>query len=459
MMSIALLSGYTEPSGDSYNHFLISHYAFRHPHLLLDHWGKPVFTLLTSAIYRLGYGFMPVFNILVTALSALLIGHFAFRQFSVREAVFSIIAFYASPQVFYHQFSAFTEPLFGLFLLGMVLLVIKSKFVPAALLCSILPFVRSEGFIVLLTFTLYLVLRGKFRQIPWLAFGFVVYAIAGLFVFGDFFWFFTQNPYAGNAAHYGSGTWLHFFENYGAVCGYPLMALLVVGLLFRWWIWLKLLHKGSWKEVQESPYFFIHALFFCYFLSHVVFWKFGIFRSFGLLRVMTAIAGLGVLISTDGLCFIAALFRSRTEWVPIFFGLLVAVWPFTENNTGFQLKQNFRVKDDIAEIQKLKSSFDVLNHDAALVYFSHPALPVYWGFDPFDTNKARPLDHVHHLELPAGSLVVWDSWYAAFEHHVDAKMFSDTRKFEPVISQGLSENENSAFRIYRVIGSAKPSLN
>ena len=47
-LCIVLLSTGVYGDADSYTHFQIAKYAFKYPYLLLNLWGKPVFTLLAA---------------------------------------------------------------------------------------------------------------------------------------------------------------------------------------------------------------------------------------------------------------------------------------------------------------------------------------------------------------------------------------------------------------------------
>ena len=49
---------------DSFMHYYFAKYAFEQPHLLLDHWGKPLFTLMSAPFAQLGFIGIRVFNIL-----------------------------------------------------------------------------------------------------------------------------------------------------------------------------------------------------------------------------------------------------------------------------------------------------------------------------------------------------------------------------------------------------------
>src|SRR5262245_38089239 len=52
---------------DDLQHFLISHYSWRHPHLLLDLWGRPAFTILYAPASALGFTAARLFSALLAA--------------------------------------------------------------------------------------------------------------------------------------------------------------------------------------------------------------------------------------------------------------------------------------------------------------------------------------------------------------------------------------------------------
>ncbi len=54
----------TGNEADSINHFLYAHYAPPHPELYLNHWAKPLFTLLASPFAQFGFIGIKLFNIL-----------------------------------------------------------------------------------------------------------------------------------------------------------------------------------------------------------------------------------------------------------------------------------------------------------------------------------------------------------------------------------------------------------
>ena len=73
---------------------------------------------------------------------------------------------YAAPDYFLMQFSGLTEPLFGLVLVGSVALMMTGRPGWSAALISWLPFVRSEGFILIGIWVVYLAWQRHWRYLP-----------------------------------------------------------------------------------------------------------------------------------------------------------------------------------------------------------------------------------------------------------------------------------------------------
>jgi ABC-type cobalt transport system substrate-binding protein len=88
-----VIAAHTEGSyggADSFQHYLISRYSWKHPHLLLDHWGKPLFTLLSSLFSQFGFYGIQCFNILIGMITAWLT-YKVLEHLNVKLAPFAVI--------------------------------------------------------------------------------------------------------------------------------------------------------------------------------------------------------------------------------------------------------------------------------------------------------------------------------------------------------------------------------
>src|SRR6185436_3237063 len=68
----ALRSGGFSGGSDEIAHYQIARYSWQYPELLLNHWGKPFYTLISSSFAQFGIPGMKVMNALLGFLTALL---------------------------------------------------------------------------------------------------------------------------------------------------------------------------------------------------------------------------------------------------------------------------------------------------------------------------------------------------------------------------------------------------
>ena len=70
MVTLALLSQGYFGGADNITHYLISHYAFKYPHLFLYSWGRPLYTMLSAPFAQFGLFGVKLLNILLGLLTA-----------------------------------------------------------------------------------------------------------------------------------------------------------------------------------------------------------------------------------------------------------------------------------------------------------------------------------------------------------------------------------------------------
>ena len=67
---LRLVSDGVREMGDGIQHYMMARFCWRHPELILDLWGKPLFTLLASPFAQFGYKGMSAFNALLAFTTA-----------------------------------------------------------------------------------------------------------------------------------------------------------------------------------------------------------------------------------------------------------------------------------------------------------------------------------------------------------------------------------------------------
>lgn len=414
---VAFITKGTYDSGDSIKHYLFAHYAFQHPLNFLDSWAKPLFTLLASGPAQAGFIGIKLFQCVVVAVSAWC-AYVVARALRLPAPELAILFAYATPDYFIIQFSGLTEPLFGLILVGSVALAMTNRPNWSAALLSWLPFVRSEGFILIGIWVVYLAWRRKWWSLPLLVLGYAVYSLVGGLVLGELGWVFGHNPYA-TVSVYGHGDWDHFLISLPGLLGWVLLVLAAVG-------GVRMLLGCLRPERRQAPLFsaellLVYGSITVFILAHTIFWAKGLFNSFGLTRVLTITAPLFAVVALNGLDWLAALGQSVAAQRRIRLAGTVAVvaFLFTGARSAFRWQRDFgQVPDqELADSAAawLRQHYDL--HSRPVAYeFPYVAEAVH--NDPFDA-AAHPLNKPYWLpklgKMPVGTLLVWDDWFARYE--------------------------------------------
>jgi hypothetical protein len=352
---------------------------------------------------------MKVFNSLV-ALAIIFLTYQTALKLNLKQALLAALFVIFSPLFYILTFSGLTEPLFALFTILGVYLCTRENYSPAAVVISFLPYVRSEGLIILGVFALYFVLKKQWKMLPLLLAGSALYAIAGFFIHGTFFWVFTEIPYATMDSVYGEGKLFHFVEELINVTGIPIYVLFWIGFL----VVLVML----FRKFQLELHVLIFGSFACFFVAHTLFWYLGIFNSMGLKRVLIGIIPLIALISLQGYNFIVQLHYIRPIVKKVLSVLLIAyvvIFPFTDNPSAINWKKDMMLGPD----QKLaiQASEMILKNTTPdhPVFYNYNYLSLTLNRDHFDPEKRKQISAQNLQTMNPGDLLVWENLYAGPE--------------------------------------------
>lgn len=417
----ALFVPFETDTGDSVVHYFFARYAFTNPLFFLDHWAKPFFTLLASPLAQFGFGGMKLFNGLAGLFSAWLAYCIA-RKLELRFAWLAIVFVLFAPSYFVKLFSGYTEPLFGLVLVASVYLAIAHRPQSAAVILSFLPFIRSEGLIIIMVFVLYFVVRKEYKPILFLATGHIIYSLAGLLAGKNFLWIFTEIPYH-VVSVYGNGSFLHYPSQLLLTLGVPVFLLACTGFFV-------LILDIAGPKIHAVPAyslevrFLILGSFITYFGFHTVSWGLGLFGSMGLSRVLNAVVPLLSIISLIGFNYI-------TRWkyngkfplhylVYILLISYVAVFPFFHNPASIDWKKDLRRSPEMNLIQQIAEGVSK-NQPDKFLYYSNPYLSYALNINHFDKSKHLCFtDWQAEKKLKPNSLIIWDNWFSVTEERTDS---------------------------------------
>lgn len=437
----------TGDSGDSVLHYLYSRYSWEQPELLLNHWAKPLFTFITSPFAQFGFVGMKVFNVIVIC-SCILFTYLVSIQLKIKNSSISGIFIICMPLVFVLTFSGLTEPLFALFTILSVYFVLTNKrIVYGAIILSFLPFIRSEGLIMIGVFALFFIYIKNWKALFFLTFGHVIYSIIGSFYYADLFWVFNKIPYAKLSSTYGDGNIFHFVNQLLFVLGVPIYILFWSGIL-------RSIINSFTKEISSRFIFLIVLPILAFIGAHSLFWYLGIFNSMGLNRVLICIVPL---IAIVALYSLNSIFVFKTNWlkpriVVSAILLLVLVFPFLNNNASIHWdKEMNRHADQIASNEVAEFLIKKKLTDRRMVYY-HPNLSLDLNLNHFDTLQRINISQ-NYLKSPReGDVVVWDNWFAVVESGVSLDMLNQNTRFIELKTISFSKDgKNSNFVVFECI--------
>jgi hypothetical protein len=395
-------------NGDSISHYLFAKFAPLHPQLFFNHWAKPVYVLLACPFAQFGFIGVKLFNVIVSLLTIYITYRIA-QKLNLKNSIIVTVILIFSPLSFVLTFSGLTEPLFALFIAISLYALLENKYIVACLIVSFLPFVRSEGLIIIGVYGLYFLLKRKWKLIPLLLVGHMAYSIAGFFVYNDLFWVFNKIPYAHLSSIYGSGKLFHFFRQLLYVVGVPVYILFWIGTISIMW-------KSVKKILTLELQILVFLGFFTFFIAHSLFWYFGIFNSIGIKRVLVSVGPLISIISLTGFNFITEeAFKNKI--IPKFItqGLIVAyilIFPFTFNPAAINWERDLSLsKDQRSAIQVVHFINQQIGYDHRFV-FAHPYLSEALKIDHFDENQRLELTNDVMYQIKSGDIIIWENWFA-----------------------------------------------
>jgi hypothetical protein len=431
--SFVIVSPGSFQSGDTHLHYLIARYAGFEPRLFLDHWGKPVYTLLYFLPSQFGYAGAKVFTVFLGVSAVFLTGSVA-KMLGVKKPRWSAIALLFSPIFFIHLNTAMTEVLFAFWLVAGIWLWLRNRLIVGAVWLSFLPFVRTEGFILVPLLSLWLIPLKAWKAFFLLGLGTALYSVVGsIFYYHDLLWVFHQNPYAADSQIYGSGPWNHFLISYKITWGIPLVLSLGLGLVF---LPKDLFQSRFSQDLKRSFWLLIIAPFLVFLVFHSWAWWAGKVASNGEIRVLACTMPMAVIIANYGVQYLSSLVKWKWAAESVYLATLslIVITPLSLFPIPFERSKGQEViKQATDEIQS--------NYAGRKIWFTDPQVPVELGLNPFDhaaTQQWFP-DAVRPEEgMSNGDIVVWDAHFSPLEGHTPVESFSANhnfrliRKYEPV---------------------------
>ncbi|MGV3632032.1 MAG: hypothetical protein ACO1O6_12555 [Bacteroidota bacterium] len=449
-------NGIPPDTGDGIMHFFISQASWHDPQLFLNHWGKPLFILLSSSFAQFGFNGMVMFNIAVFAATCL----FAFKIFEklgvslIFAALFPFVLLLPN-DVTITILGGLTEPLFNLCLVIGLYLLVSKKWLAFALVLSLAPFLRSEGQLVLMVAALVLLFNKQFKYIPLLASAFLLYAIAGVFVYGDFWWYFHKSAYSYGNNIYGKGTWGHYALSYEYYLGnFGLFFSAIAVLTFMY-----LALRKQWERLYFSETFFAAGIFIGIVLIHSYLWANAKYGSLGLTRIATQGVAVFMIMS---LSFSYQWFRQakriRLINTLFFAGLIFSAWSMWTN-------PKWPFQPDVLDKQVSLAGKYLKQHENKFgsLFYHYPLLAYEMELNPLvDTDKLKIFGRGTLIqpanEMKRGDVFAWDSHFGPLEGGIEMAQLDQHPDFAKVQAFTYYSviNEECGVILYQYLTEKKP---
>jgi hypothetical protein len=330
--------------------------------------------------------------------------------------------------------SGLTEPLFALLAVLSVVLVLNNRWSLALAIASFLPYSRPEHVALIPFMVGFTLLHRKWRALPWIALGTLVYAIASAIVFHDPLKVLLSDPYTGVDV-YGTGPAMHFVDRMDEIIGVPLKWATLFAVICWPVLW--------WKDRERrSVHLGVLLLTLLPALAilciHSYAWWKGGHGSLGLLRVLATGVPLLVLFVAQVIASLWELFvPERGGWKIVGALVLVAYGSFAYADFRVQLLLPFP-EDPVQRTELLAAPVikEKLTGDTRL-YMLDPYLLALCDVDPWNSDRVRMLYGMGSLakggSIRPGDLVVWDGHFCQNEGGVplDSLLLGD--RFEPLV--------------------------
>lgn len=430
------------PAGgqDSWNHLLYARWSLKHPELMLDQWGKPLFTIPAILFSIFGIEGLYVFNITCTLLAGWLC-YITARKLGMRLPWMAAAFFLFQPVVFGNVISGLTEPVNALALSFVFYLFASQKITAAAVTASFLPYFRSEGFILLFVVFIYLIARKKWKQIPWLAIGTVIFIFLTGITTGSWTAIVDQNPYlkfeTKGEFNPGQGGFWHYADNYKAITGIAITMLLLAAFVLLAAHVVYLLKKRTPEEKSRFSFWLLAPVYIAYFLAHSYIWWKGSLGSHGLTRVFLVVAPAAALLALYAFDKMVSFdLRYLNRILPVGLVIYCVILCYIGYPYPFPWEKQPAIPGYAAD-DNISSALQFLKKqglDKKPLVHQMPFINAQMGWDPWARpDEARTfylwsLNKVPQQDwLPDSSVVLWDGWHAVR----DAPMPLDTMQSLP----------------------------
>jgi hypothetical protein len=415
------------PAGgqDSWNHLLYARWSLKHPKLMLDQWGKPFFTIPAIPFAMFGIHGLYVFNITCTLLSGWLIYATA-RKLGMKLPWMASAFFLFQPVVFGNVISGLTEPINALALSYMFYLFAGQRYAGGTIMASLLPFFRSEGFVLMAAVFIFLLASRKWKYLPLLLSGSILYTLITGLITGNWQAILDQNPYlkfeTKGEFNPGHGSFFHYIDNFKCITGIAITILMVAALILLAAHIVYLLRKRTPEEKSRFVFWLIAPLFLFFFLAHSYIWWKGSLGSHGLTRVFLVVAPAAALLALYAFDKLLAFdFSFLNKILPISLVIYCLALCYIGYPYPFPWEKERAIPAYPAQTNIENALLYIKNHNLQNHPLVHqmPFINAQLGWDPWASPNNAKTFYLWSIGkdpskdwLPDSSIILWDGWHA-----------------------------------------------
>jgi hypothetical protein len=389
-------------------HYLFARWAWRHPEMFLDVWGRPLFTLLYAFPALLNFQAARALTVVVCLATAWQTWQLAW-QLKMPRAPLAIPFLFLQPSLFLFCADTMTEPMFALLFVIALRLHLRGRVTAGMFVASLFILTRPEGLFMSLLWAVW-VLRAQFssvqaviRQLPAailrllpLGTGMFIWWLAAWLITGDVL--FIKHNWPTNWPF--SGTF------YGApgLLNYPARLPEIVGPLL-----LPAFLYGMYRLLKQRELGVLTSSFLTLFLIHTVMRAYGLMGSAGYPRYLITVAPATALITLAGWNWLAERFAHLARPLRVAF---VALLMTISASANFLYDDGAEWTRDATLVEKTYAWWAAQPRPLTRVIWSQPYMCMLLESDPWQ-NESFTQDAAKNRQLmqalPPGTLVFWDA--------------------------------------------------
>lgn len=395
---------------DNAAHFKFARYAFDNPRFFFDYWAKPGYTLIVAPVAQLGFDAVRIFNVFLGVVAAYfmyLIG----KRLNYKNAYLIPLLICLAPGYITSMMSTNTETSFIFITAVSFYFIVNKNYKTGIILLSFSPLFRPEAIFFLGVLGLIVLIKKKFKLIPFFLTSAVVFFILASVFFNGFEWIKDFIPY-GSPDKYGGGTgdFLHYAGKSKIIFGIPHALLLALGVIVVIGKLFISKTRGNTSLLLDKYLLIFFSLIGFYLIQSIAIWK-GLGTSYGPFRHMVPAIPLSALIALDGFNILHH-YASKIRYLG---GVLIIVLAYFIIRTPFVVADlPTDLKPEQEAVYKASQWLKNSEHYDNKIYFYNPFFTAYnKDLDPYDPDQAHYSWGIKNTKnIPEKSIIMWDPHFA-----------------------------------------------